>query len=78
MFNLDAITSKNDDKKWPYGMLIIGPSASDEPLYQFLVKKRENAGIKKLNDPSAFIEYSNTMMFTTILMITIQKEKEKF
>ena len=31
MFNLDAITNKNnkdDDKKWPYGMLIIGPSVS--------------------------------------------------
>ena len=27
----------------------------------FLIKKRENAGIKKLNDPSVFIEYSNTM-----------------
>ena len=30
MFNLDAITNKNnkdDDKKWPYRMLIIGPSA---------------------------------------------------
>ena len=33
----------------------------DEPKYQFLIKKRENTGIKKLNDPSAFIEYSNTM-----------------
>ena len=32
-----------------------------EPKYQFLIKKRENAGIKNLNDPSAFIEYSNTM-----------------
>ena len=31
MFNLDAITNKNnkdDDKKWPYRMLIIGPSGS--------------------------------------------------
>ena len=27
----------------------------------FWLKKRENAGIKNLNDPSAFIEYSNTM-----------------
>ena len=32
-----------------------------EPKYQFLIKKRENAGIKNFNDPSAFIEYSNTM-----------------
>ena len=26
-----------------------------------LIKKRENAGIRNLNDPNAFIEYSNTM-----------------
>ena len=32
-----------------------------EPKYQFLIEKCENAGIKNLNDPSAFIEYSNTM-----------------
>ena len=89
MFNLDTITSKNNDKNWPYSMLIIGASESgktnalldliqkdndnfidkidlyvkdlDEPKYQFLIKKRENAGIKNLNDPSAFIEYSSTM-----------------
>ena len=77
MFNLDAITNKNnkdDDKKWPYRMFIIGPSGSgktnallnfiqqgndnlidkiylyakdlSEAKYQFLIKKRENAGIK--------------------------------
>ena len=32
-----------------------------ESKYQFLIKKREDAGIKNFNDPSAFIEYSNTM-----------------
>ena len=32
-----------------------------EPKYQLLIKKCENAGIKNLNDPSAFIEYSKTM-----------------
>ena len=32
-----------------------------EPKYQFLIKKHEDAGIKTCNDPSAFIEYSNTM-----------------
>ena len=32
-----------------------------EPKYQFLIKKREDAGIKNLDDPSAFINYSNTM-----------------
>ena len=28
MFNLDAGTSKNDNKNWQYRMLIIGPSGS--------------------------------------------------
>ena len=32
-----------------------------EPKHQFLVEKRENAAIKYYNDPSAFIDYSNTM-----------------
>ena len=33
----------------------------NEPKYQFLIKERENAGIKHYNDPNAFIECSNTM-----------------
>ena len=32
-----------------------------EPKYQFLIKKREDAGINYFNDPNAFIECSNTM-----------------
>ena len=32
-----------------------------EPKYEYLIKKRENAGIKNFNDPNAFIEYSNTI-----------------
>ena len=93
MFTLDAITNKNnknDNKKWPYRMLITLPSGSgktnallnliqkqdndnliekiylyakdlSEPKYQFLIKKHKDAGIKNLDDPSAFIKYSNTM-----------------
>ena len=33
----------------------------NEPKYQFLIKKREDAGIKHVNNPNAFIECSNTM-----------------
>ena len=33
----------------------------EEPKYQLLISKREQAGIKNLNDPTAFIEYSSTM-----------------
>ena len=32
-----------------------------KPKYQFLIKKREDAGIRHLNDPNAFIECFNTI-----------------
>ena len=32
-----------------------------EPKHQFLIEKRENAGIKNYNDQTAFIKYSNTI-----------------
>ena len=32
-----------------------------EPKYEYLIKKREDSGIKHVNNPNAFIEYSNTM-----------------
>ena len=32
-----------------------------EPKYEYFIKKREDAGIKHLNNPNAFIECSNTM-----------------
>ena len=34
---------------------------TNEPKYQFLVKKPENAGIKYWNNPKAFIEHSAYM-----------------
>ena len=33
----------------------------DEGKYKLLINKREQAGIKILNDPTAFIEYSSSM-----------------
>ena len=32
-----------------------------EPKYEFLIKSRENAGIKHLSDPNALIKCSDTM-----------------
>ena len=32
-----------------------------EPKYEFLINKRKQAGIENLNDPKAFIEYSDDM-----------------
>ena len=33
----------------------------EEPKYQFLIDERIKAGLKKLKDSAAFIEYSSTM-----------------
>ena len=33
----------------------------NKPKYKILIKKREDSGIKHLNDPNAFTECSNTM-----------------
>ena len=33
----------------------------NEPKYQFLIEKREYAGIKHQNDPTAYFECSDTM-----------------
>ena len=93
MLNLDEIinkNNKNNDRNWPFRMLIIGPSGSGktnallhliqnlndtnpidkiylyakdlgESKYKFLIDNREKAGMKNFSDPTAFIEYSNTM-----------------
>ena len=53
---LNLISEQNDiDKIYLYVRDL------NEPKYKILIKKREDAGIKHLNDPNAFIECSNTM-----------------
>ena len=53
---LDLINEQNDiDKIFLYARDL------NKPKYKILIKKREDAGIKHLNDPNAFIECSNTM-----------------
>ena len=53
---LNLINKQNDIDK-------ISLHAKDlsKSKYEILIKKRENAGTKYLNDPNAFIEFSNTM-----------------
>ena len=36
------------------------PNDLNEPKYEFLIKRRVDAGTKHFNDPNAFIECSNT------------------
>ena len=53
---LDLINKQPDiDKIYLY------TKDSYEAKYQFLINKRESTGLKHLNDPKAFIEYSNDM-----------------
>ena len=49
------------DKFHPIDKIYLYVKDTDEEKYQYLINKREQAGIKNLNDPHAFIEYSNDM-----------------
>ena len=53
---LNLINEQNDiDKIYLYARDL------SEPKYEYLIKKREDAGIKHVNISNAFIECSNTM-----------------
>ena len=45
----------------PIDKIYLYAKDADEKKYQYLINKREQAGIKNLNDPHACIEYSNDM-----------------
>ena len=49
------------DKFHPIDKIYLYAKDNDEEKYQHLINKREQVGIKNLNDPHAFIEYSNDM-----------------
>ena len=49
------------DKFHPIDKIYLYAKDTDEEKYQYLINKSEQVGIKKLNDPHAFIEYSNDM-----------------
>ena len=56
--SIELINEQNDiDKIYLYGRDL------SEPKYEYLIRKREDAGIKHVNNPNAFIEYSNTMNY---------------
>ena len=53
---INLINEQNDiDKIYLYARDL------SEPKYKYLIEKREDAGIKHLNNPNAFIECSNTI-----------------
>ena len=49
------------EKVHPIDKIDLYAKDTDEEKYQYLINKREQAGIKNLNDPHTFIEYSNDM-----------------
>ena len=54
---LGLINEQNDIDK-----VYLSARDLNKPKYKILTKKREDAGIKHLNDPNAFIECLNTMV----------------
>ena len=70
---INLINNQNDiDKIYLYARDL------REPKYEYLIKNRDDGGIKYLNNPNAFIKCSNKWMkFMRILMITTQSEKEQ-
>ena len=53
-----------------------------KPKYEYLIKKRKDAGIKHVNNSNTFIDLLNFqirwMVFMRIFIITIQTEEKKF
>ena len=56
---LNLIQKQNN--KNPIDNIYLHSKDLSKPKYQFLIEKGENARIKNYNDPTTFIEYSNTM-----------------
>ena len=70
---LNLINNQSDiDKIYLYG------KDPYEAKYQFLINKRESAGLKHFNDPKAFIQYSNDMedVYKDIDEYNIDKERK--
>ena len=56
---LNLIKKQDDDNL--IDKIILYAKGLNELKYQFIIKKREDIRIKHLNDPKAFIEYSQYM-----------------
>ena len=49
------------DKLHPIDKIYLYTKDTDEEKYQYLINKKEQVGIKNLNEPYAFMEYSSDM-----------------
>ena len=74
---LNIIQKLNDTD--PIDKIYLYAKDLSEPKYEYLINKREQAGIKNFNDPTAFIdEYSNYMnyVFTNINDYNKQRKRK--
>ena len=58
-------------------LLIYNAKDLHEPKYEYLINKREQVGIENLNDPHAFIEYSDDMNDVLDNINNYNKNKDK-
>ena len=56
MFHLDIITSKNDNKTWPYRILIIGPSGSGKTNALLNLIQQDNNAIDNVYLYAKYLE----------------------
>ena len=61
----------------PIDKIYLYAKDTDGKKYQYLINKREQAGIKNLNDPHAFIEYSNDLNDVLEDVNNYNKKKDK-
>ena len=61
----------------PIDKIYLYAKDTDEKKYQYLINKREQAGIKNLNDPHAFIKYSNDMNYVLEDINNYNKNRDK-
>ena len=61
----------------PIDKIYLYAKDTDEKKYQYLINKREQAGIKNVNNPHAFIEYSNDMNDILEDINNCNKKKDK-
>ena len=61
----------------PIDEIYLYPKDIHEPKYEYLINKREQAGIKNVNNPHAFIEYSDDMNDVLDDINTYNKNRDK-
>ena len=73
---LSIIQKLNDTD--PIDKIYLYAKDLSDPKYEYLINKREQAGIKNFNDSTAFIEYSNDMndVFTNINDYNKQRKRK--